>query len=104
MDHRHLLMHQVMLGDRHRLERYERALRGVLRPGLTVADVGAGTLALTALALRHGAAHVYAVEADPEMLAIADRIIEANDWKSRVTLVAGDARRIRLPEPVDVIV
>jgi|GEM_PF-2049314 len=104
MDQRNLLMHQVMLGDRGRLDAYEKALAEVVTPGAVVADIGAGTLALTALALRHGAGHVYAVEADPEVAAIAAQIIEASGWTDRVTLLVGDARLVRLPRKVDVIV
>src|SRR5690242_12425305 len=98
VDQRHLLMHQAMLGDRVRLSAYDHALGQAIHPGNAVADVGAGALALTALALRHGAGRVYAVEADPEMAAVAERLIEANGWQRRVTLVQGDARTVRLPE------
>jgi protein arginine N-methyltransferase 1 len=104
VDQRNLLMHQAMLGDRERLAAYDRALAQALRPGDVAADVGAGTLALTALALRHGAAHVYAVEADPEMCAVGQRLVEANGWQQRVTVVQGDARLVRLPQRVDVLV
>jgi enediyne biosynthesis protein CalE3 len=104
MDQRYLLMHQAMLGDRPRLDAYDKALATVLTPGAIVADVGAGTLALTALALRHGAAHVYAVEADPQIAVVAARLIEANSWQDRVTLVVGDARLTRLPRRADVVV
>ena len=52
---RTLLMHQIMLGDRVRLEAYDEALRRSVRPGDVVADVGAGTLVLSMMALRHGA-------------------------------------------------
>lgn len=97
-------MHQVMLGDRVRLDAYDKALAQAVTPGAVVADIGAGTLALTALALRHGAAHVYAVEADPQLVSVAARIIEASGWSERVTLVAGDAARTPLPRRVDVIV
>jgi protein arginine N-methyltransferase 1 len=97
-------MHQAMLGDRVRLEAYDRALARRVHPGDVVADVGAGTLVLTALALRHGARHVYAVEADPQMAAVAERLVEANGWRRQVTLVQGDARTVRLPERVDVVV
>ncbi|HEX2317141.1 MAG TPA: methyltransferase domain-containing protein [Thermomonospora sp.] len=103
MDQRLLLMHQAMLADRPRLAAYDRALEGTVRGG-AVADVGAGTLALSLLALRHGARHVYAIEADPETAAVAARIAEANDLKGRLTVVRGDARTVRLPEKVDVVV
>jgi hypothetical protein len=104
VDQSHLLMHQAMLGDRIRLAAYDRALARVLRPGAVVADVGAGALALTALALRHGAGHVFAVEADPQMAEVAERVIAANGWRRTVTLVHGDARLVRLPRQVDVVV
>src|SRR5262245_7239545 len=104
MDQRNLTMHQVMLGDRVRLDAYDKALSEVVTPGAVVADIGAGTLALTALALRHGAGHVYAVEADPQLAAVAERIVEASGWRDRVTVVEGDARLVRLPQKVDVIV
>jgi len=67
MDQRLLLMHQMMLADRPRMTAYDRALAQAVEPGSVVVDVGAGTLALSMLALRHGAEHVYAIEADPEM-------------------------------------
>ena len=56
------------------------------------------------LALRHGADHVYAIEADPEMAAVAERIIDSNDLKGRLTLIEGDARAVRLPRKADVVV
>lgn len=104
MDQRLLLMHQVMLADRPRLEAYDRALAQAVEPGAVVVDVGAGTLALSMLALRHGAGHVYAIEADPAMAAVAERIIVGNDLKERVTLIQGDARAVRLPRKADVVV
>jgi enediyne biosynthesis protein CalE3 len=97
-------MHQAMLGDRPRLHAYDRALEQAVGPGDVVVDVGAGTLVLSLLALRHGAGHVYAVEADPAMVEVAARLIEANDLKDTVTLIAGDARTVRLPQPADVLV
>lgn len=97
-------MHQVMLGDRVRLDAYDKALSQVVTPGAVVADLGAGLLPLTALALRHGASRVYAIEADPELVALAGHVIEASGWSDRVTLVPGDARVVRVPEPVDVVV
>jgi ubiquinone/menaquinone biosynthesis C-methylase UbiE len=104
MDQRLLLMHQTMLADTPRMRAYDAALRQAVRPGDIVVDVGAGTLALSLLALHHGAGHVYAIEADPQMLEVAADLVQANDLKERITLVAGDARSVRLPEKADVIV
>ncbi|WP_433872556.1 methyltransferase domain-containing protein [Saccharopolyspora sp. CA-218241] len=104
MDQRSLVMHQVMLADGPRMRAYDQALERAVEPGDVVVDVGAGTLVLGMLALRHGAEHVYAVEADPEMAAVAERIIRANDLGDRITLLQGDARAVRLPRKADVIV
>lgn len=104
MDQRLLLMHQVMLGDRPRLDAYDKALAHAIKAGDVVVDVGAGTLALTMLALRHGAGHVYAIEADPQMAAVAARIAEQNNFQGRLTLIEGDARTVRLPRKADVVV
>ncbi|QIS12463.1 methyltransferase domain-containing protein [Nocardia arthritidis] len=104
MDQLVLLMHQVMLADRPRIAAYDRALAQSVRPGSIVADVGAGTLALSLLALKHGAAHVYSIEADPEMAALAERVIADNELKEQITLIQGDARAVRLPRQADVIV
>ena len=71
MDQRQLIMHQVMLGDRVRLRAYDEAMRRTVRPGDVVVDVGAGTVVLSLLALRHGASHVYAIEGAPEVAALA---------------------------------
>lgn len=104
MDHRLLLMHQAMIGDRPRLEAYDKALAHAVRAGDVVVDVGAGTLVLSMLALRHGAGHVYAIEADPRMAAVAERIAKHNDLQGRLTLIQGDARVVRLPRKADVLV
>src|SRR4051812_31403138 len=103
-DQRLLLMHQVMLGDRRRLDAYERALKRAVAPGDIVVDVGAGSLILSLLALECGARHVYAVEADPQMAALATQIAADNCLAGRLTVVVGDARTVRLPEQADVLV
>jgi enediyne biosynthesis protein CalE3 len=104
MNQRLLQMHQVMLSDSSRVQAYDEALRQAVRPGNVVVDVGAGTLILSVLALRHGARHVYAIEADPEVCAVAQRLAEGNRLHGRLTLIHADARTVRLPEPADVIV
>jgi protein arginine N-methyltransferase 1 len=104
VDPRTLLMHQVMLGDRVRLQAYDDALRQTVEPGDVVVDVGAGTLVLSLLALRHGARHVYAIEGDPEVAALARVIAERNGLGGTLTLIQGDARHVALPEKADVIV
>jgi enediyne biosynthesis protein CalE3 len=104
VDQRLLLMHQAMLGDRVRLRAYAQALEQAVKPDDVVVDVGAGTLALSLLALHHGAGKVYAIEADPQLAELAEQVIRANNVTGRITLIQGDARAVRLPERVDVVV
>lgn len=104
MNDRLLLMHQVMLGDRKRMSAYDRALQRTVRRGDVVVDVGAGLLPLSLLALRHGARHVYALEADPETALLAREIAARNELEQRVTVIHGDARLARVPEKGDVLV
>jgi protein arginine N-methyltransferase 1 len=103
-DLRLLLMHQVMLGDTVRMQAYDRALAQSIKPGDVVLDVGSGLLALSLLALRHGARHVYAVEGDPQTAALAQQIAEHNTLRERLTIIQGDARTVRLPVKANVIV
>jgi hypothetical protein len=99
-----LLMHQAMLGDGVRLQAYDEALRRAVTPGDVVIDVGAGTLILSLLALRHGAGHVFAIEGDPALAALAQAIAARNHLQGRLTLIQGDARSVELPVKADVIV
>jgi protein arginine N-methyltransferase 1 len=97
-------MHQAMLSDQVRLRAYDQALARAVRPGDVVVDVGAGLLVLSVLALRHGAAHVYAVEGDPVTAAVAARIAEDNGLSGKLTVIQGDARTVEVPERADVLV
>jgi hypothetical protein len=93
-----------MLGDTTRVDAYDTALAGALRPGDVVVDVGCGALPLSLLALDHGAGRVYAIEADPAMSAIASELVRANNLQDRLIVVHGDARLVRLPEKADLVV
>lgn len=103
MDQTSVLMHQVMLSDRNRLDAYEQALVEKLTPGDIVADLGAGTLILSWLALKHGAAHVFAIEGNRATAQMAQVIAHHNGISDRVTVVEADARTVALPRQVDVV-
>lgn len=98
------LYYQAMLADRVRMARYQDAIRSLVRPGDVVADLGAGTAVLALMAVRAGAARVYAVENRPHVLPLAERIVQANGYGDRIKLVEADVREVQLAEPVDVIV
>ena len=80
--------------------RYPAALVDLLRtecglsPSHTVADVGSGTGILTEMFLRYGNA-VWAVEPNPEMRAVAERLLEGHP---RFTSIDATAERTTLPD------
>ncbi|MET0396749.1 MAG: amino acid adenylation domain-containing protein, partial [Longimicrobiaceae bacterium] len=98
------LIYRGLTRDALRNARYLRALERVA-PGKVVLDVGTGMDAILArLAVQAGARHVYAVEIlERSYLAARERIRELG-LEDRVTLIHGDARSVRLPEPADVCV
>jgi ribosomal protein L11 methyltransferase len=63
-----------------------RLLQRVLEPGTRLLDVGAGSAILAIAAARLGAAHVLAVESDPEAMENAAENVERNEATSQVTL------------------
>jgi type I protein arginine methyltransferase len=97
-----LQYHVPMLLDQHRMDSFQRALAEVVRPGLHVLDLGAGTGVLSFFAAQRGA-RVTAIEREPVVLAAA-RSALANAGGQRIRLVHADAREFIPDEPVDVVV
>jgi len=89
-----------MMTDQHRMVPLDAAIRRVVKQGHTVVDLGAGTGVLTFMALKAGAAHVYAVERS-SMIEVARRIARANGIDHRITFIHADARTVSLPQRVD---
>lgn len=96
-------LHHALMADGRRLRAMQRALREVVRPGDVVVDLGAGTGILGMMALRAGAARVYAIEKDP-ILKVARDLASENGLRDRITFLEADSRRVRLPEKADLIV
>jgi ribosomal protein L11 methyltransferase len=63
-----------------------RLLQGVMRPGVTVLDVGTGSAVLAIAAIKLGAGHVVAVEGDAEALPNAAENIARNGVGDRLVL------------------
>src|SRR3569833_4448476 len=80
-----------MMTDRHRMVPLEAAIRRVVKLGHAVADLGAGTGVLTFLALKAGAAHVYAIERSP-MIEVARRVARASGFVFWFLIIHPDAR------------
>jgi cyclopropane fatty-acyl-phospholipid synthase-like methyltransferase/acyl carrier protein len=73
--------------------------------GKVVLDIGTGQDAILArLCAEAGARKVYAVELLEESYRKAKARIDTLGLSERITLIHGDARQVRLPEPIDVCV
>ncbi len=92
-----LTNHQVLLNDKIRMAAYRKAIGAAVKPGMVVADIGAGLGVLSHMALEAGAERVYALEFD------ADTIDQA-EHDEKIIWMQGLSGTIRLPEKVDVIV
>jgi predicted RNA methylase len=97
-----LQYHVPMLLDEHRMDAFRRAITEVVRPGMHVLDLGAGTGVLSFFAARQGA-RVTAVEREPIVLATA-RAALADTGSDLIELVHADAREYLPAEPVDLVV
>lgn len=99
--------HGAMLGDAARSHAYVRAIDRLVRPGMTVLEIGAGSGLLAMAAARAGAT-VVACEQSPVIAAMADRIVAANGLSDRVRIVAkrSDALQlgVDLAAPVDLLI
>ncbi|MFL5577477.1 MAG: 50S ribosomal protein L11 methyltransferase [Gemmatimonadaceae bacterium] len=81
-----------------------RLMQRVVRPGVVVADLGAGSAVLAIAAAKLGAGRVAAVEMDEEAIGNAEENVARNGVADRVRVLHGDAA-IFLPllAPVDVV-
>lgn len=81
-----------------------RLMQHVVRPGDTVADLGAGSAVLSIVAAKLGASRVYAIEMDTEAIGNAEENVARNEVAGRVHVLHGDAGIILpLVAPVRVI-
>lgn len=96
-------VHRMMLADKVRTEGYGKAIAELVKPGMTVLDVGAGTGILSFFAARAGAKKVYAVDRS-DILSVTEELVEANGFDDVIECLDGVAELLDLPEKVDVIV
>lgn len=96
-------VHEMMLGDRVRVEGYRAAIEAAVEPGMVVMDAGTGSGILAMYAAKAGARKVYAVD-NSAILEHAQRNIEAAGLDGVVETVAGDFASVRVPEKVDLII
>jgi predicted RNA methylase len=92
-----------MLSDSVRMRAYQLALRASVQPGDVVLDLGAGAGILGFMALKLGAAKVYAIEKS-DAIELARAIAEKNGFSDRVVFLNANSKDVELPEKVDLIV
>jgi protein arginine N-methyltransferase 1 len=97
------LLQESLLLDKARCDTYREAIHRTIKPGDVVVDLGAGTGLLSFFALQAGARHVYAIEMS-DIADAAAELIAANGFQDRITLIRKNSKKVRLPEPCDVLV
>ena len=81
-----------------------RLMQKILRPGMRVADLGAGSAVLAIAAAKLGAGQVAAIEIDPDAIGNAEENVERNGVANRVRVIEGDAAALLpLVAPLDII-
>ncbi|KAG6832841.1 Protein arginine N-methyltransferase 1 [Tephrocybe sp. NHM501043] len=99
-------IHEEMLKDSVRTGSYRAAIinNEHLFKGKTVLDVGCGTGILSMFAAKAGAKHVVGIDMS-NIIDQAQKIIEANGFKDKITLVKGKLEEAELPFPeFDIII
>jgi type I protein arginine methyltransferase len=92
-----------MLADRVRMEAYAQALRGAVRPGSIVVDIGTGTGIMAVLACQLGASRVFAIEPS-SIIQVAREIAAANHCADKIEFFEDISTKVTLPIRADVIV
>src|SRR5436853_1086997 len=94
---------RLLMGDRIRNDAFAKALKAVVKPGMTVADVGSGTGFLSFIASKLGAKECHLYEVDPEAMALSKTLAKENGIDN-CRFIAGHSAAVRKPVQTDVVV
>jgi len=95
--------HKLMLNDKLRMVSYKKAIKEVVKPGMTVVDIGTGTGILALWALEAGAKKVYGIEINKTRIHDAQRRITKAGYSDKFQVFNDFSYNVTLPEKVDVI-
>ena len=95
--------HALLLGDRLRMRTFRRAIGELVKPGDVVVDLGTGTGILAQWALESGAARVYGIDFNADVLADATRRLAEAGHRDTFIPMHGLSFDITLPEPASVV-
>lgn len=90
--------------DKKRTSFFKRAIKDTVKEGDIVVDAGTGTGILALFALNSGARKVYVIEEDERSIETLKENFSVNGYESEVEIIKGDARKVILPQKVDVII
>ncbi len=95
--------HRMLVADQARSQSYQAAINQVVQQGDVVLDIGTGSGLLALLAVKAGAAKVYAIE-KTDIIELAKQLAAENSCADKIEFINEDAAKVELPEKVDVIV
>lgn len=95
--------HLGYVSDSVRLEAYQKAIRGAVRDGFVVADLGCGTGVLGLMCLQAGAARVYGIDSSP-VINVARASFSRAGLLEKAVFIRSHSARTDLPERVDLVI
>lgn len=95
--------HYNMLLDEARVQGFRAALQYVIKPGMSVLELGGGTGILSFFAAQW-AEKVICVEVNPALATMARHLLASNDNGHKVDVIEADALDYLPDEPVDVVI
>ncbi len=98
-----LSLQRFMVSDKPRTDAFAAAIAEVVKGGERVLDVGTGTGLLAMLAAKTGAGQVYGVD-QASIADLAEKLVEENGLSEKVEIINGNAKNVKLSEPVDILV
>lgn len=98
-----LEIQKSLLADKKRMEAYQQAIKLKIKKGDIVVDLGAGLGIFSLMALKQGAAKVYAIEAMP-IIEKAKEIARQNGVRERIEFIQNSSKNVILPQKADVLI
>lgn len=102
--HEIVSLQRALLEDETRNAAFQRAIAARVTPGCAVLDIGAGTGVWAIAAARLGAARVVAVEREPLLRPVIERLARENGVGDRVFVETTDSRRLRVSRRFDLVI
>ncbi len=99
-----LAYHRTLLADRLRNDSFQRAIAARVRPGDSVVDLGSGSGIWAIVAAKCGARRVVAVEREPLLCALIERLAHENGVSAQVEVACADVLKIELNREFDVAI